>query len=111
MNFKTFRETDYRSWTIQHTWHTSDERPGPDGFDRVAIRGEERVEQGADSWTAFLTRLDEIDGLRAREIQLGQMALSSQQGKEPGRDKGKASSRGRKAARAHCPSQPMLFSE
>lgn len=64
MNFRPYRETPYRDWTIQHVWRTSRDRPGPDGFDRTAVKGELRVEQGNLTWTAFTQQLDTLDGLR-----------------------------------------------
>jgi hypothetical protein len=64
MNFRPYRETPYRDWTIQHVWRTSLERPGPDGFDRTAVKGDLRVEQGDLTWTAFTQQLDTIDGIR-----------------------------------------------
>jgi hypothetical protein len=65
MRFRTYGEIPYRGWTIQGTWRTSAERPGPDGFDRVAVKGESRIPQGINEpWDAFLRRLDELDGHR-----------------------------------------------
>jgi len=64
MRFLAYRETSYRDWTIQHTWRTSKDRPGPDGFDRVAVRGAQVVAQGQMTWTAFMAHLDTLDGLR-----------------------------------------------
>jgi hypothetical protein len=64
MRFKTYVEIPYHTWTIQQTWHTSIDRPGPDGFDRVAVQGDRSVKQGpAESWANFYHRLDVLDGL------------------------------------------------
>ena len=42
-------------WTLQHT-------PGPKGWDRVAVRGDRRIEQGRRTYEQFLAALDRIDG-------------------------------------------------
>ncbi|WP_306600736.1 hypothetical protein [Geothrix sp. 21YS21S-2] len=66
MNFQPYRETPYRDWTIQHTWRTSQERPVPDGFDRVAVKGTQKVAQDLhQTWAEFTAALDALDGLRA----------------------------------------------
>ncbi|BDU72934.1 hypothetical protein [Mesoterricola silvestris] len=63
MNFKPYQETLHRDWTIQHTWKTSQDRPGPDGFDRVAVKGPHRIHQGEMAWAAFMATLDALDGV------------------------------------------------
>lgn len=83
MNFRTYRETLYRDWTIQHTWRTSRERPGPDGFDRTAVKGELRVEQGELTWTAFTQQLDTIDGLRLPQQPLQSLRSAPAPGPTP----------------------------
>ncbi len=76
MNFRTHVETQYRGgWTIHHDWHTSEERPGPDGFDRVAVRGERRIEQGARSYVQLLDALDRIDGRKVTTDFIGGLQL------------------------------------
>ena len=63
MAFQPYVEMQYRGgWTVQQTWRTSLERPGPDGFDRVAVRGETRIEQGTRTFEQLLNALDRIDG-------------------------------------------------
>jgi hypothetical protein len=63
VTFKAYVETPHRDWTIQQTWRTSADRPGPDGFDRVAVKGSQRVPQGlSESWAGFTRRLDVLDG-------------------------------------------------
>jgi hypothetical protein len=58
MAFQKYLETPHDGgWTVQQTWRTSEERPGPDGFDRVAVRGNERIEQGARTFEQFLRDL------------------------------------------------------
>ena len=63
MNFRPYVEIQYRGgWVIQQTWRTSLDRPGPDGYDRVAVRGQVRIEQGDRTFEKFLDGLDRIDG-------------------------------------------------
>jgi len=49
-------ELQYRGgWTIQHT-------TGPDDWNRVAVRGDSRIEQGGRTYGQLLAGLDRIDG-------------------------------------------------
>lgn len=63
MTFLPYRETLYRDWTIQHTWRTALDRPGPDGFDRVAVKAGQLVMQGEMTWQEFTGQLDALDGV------------------------------------------------
>jgi hypothetical protein len=57
MGFQTYVETPHRLWTIQQTWNADLIQ-----FVRVAVKGPQRVEQGAMTYPAFLHRLDVMDG-------------------------------------------------
>lgn len=59
MSFRPFVEISHRAWTIQQTWNEKTTQ-----FDRVAVKGGRRVDQGNMTYSAFLRLLDGIDGIK-----------------------------------------------
>jgi hypothetical protein len=49
-------------WTGHQTMRSTEDRPGADCWDRVAIKGDLRIEQGTRTHLEFLDALDRIDG-------------------------------------------------
>jgi hypothetical protein len=50
-------ETQYRKWTLQQTWNDEAMQ-----WDRVAVQGELRVEQGKMTYHQFVVAMDRLDG-------------------------------------------------
>lgn len=60
MAFQPFVALPHYDWTIQQTWNEQTTQ-----FDRVAVKGSRRVEQGSMTYSALLRLLDGIDGRKA----------------------------------------------
>jgi hypothetical protein len=78
MNFKIYVETPYREWVIQQTWNDRATQ-----YDRVAVKGTQRVKQGPMTYQAFVQELDLLDGQKAIPSPWGKKGNESAPAPEP----------------------------